>query len=131
MTYTNTLKQRLNNSQVCIGAWLTGNSPIMAEAMATVGFHFLVVDMEHGAADISQAEIIFAIIEKCGVAPLARIGSADGHLARRLLDLGAAGIIVSTVQSADDFEEFSRFCHYPPRGHRGDGVAVRRCSGLG
>jgi 2-dehydro-3-deoxyglucarate aldolase len=127
--YQNILKKRLEASNPCIGAWLTSNSAIMAEAMASMGFQFLVVDMEHGAADISMAETLFAIAESHGAAPLVRLGSADAHLARRLLDLGAHGLIISTVEDAKDFEKFTKYCYYPPNGRRG--VGLSRCNMFG
>jgi 2-dehydro-3-deoxyglucarate aldolase len=128
-TYFNPLKERIAQSRNCVGAWLVSNSPIMAEAMASMGFHFLVVDMEHGTADISQAETLFTVAERHGAAPLARIGSQDGELARRLLDLGAQGIIISTVQSAKEFAVFAKSCLYPPDGRRG--VGISRCNRFG
>ena len=128
-TYSNPLKERLDQSKPSIGAWLTSDAPIMAEAMASMGFHFLVVDMEHGATDVSRAETLFTIAERHGAAPLVRLASADGHLARRLLDLGAQGIIVSTVQDATDFNDFTKYCFYPPSGCRG--VGLSRCNAFG
>lgn len=129
MPYQNRLKDRLDQSKRSVGAWLMSNSPIIAEAMASMGFHFLVIDMEHGAADVSQAETLFALAESHGAAPMARISTLDGDLARRLMDLGAHGIIVSTVESAESFAEFSQSCFYPPEGKRG--VGISRCNQFG
>ncbi len=93
--FRNPLKTKLSQGNPCIGAWLTSGSAINAEAMATLGFDWLCVDMEHGSSDISQVEAVFMAIERHGVAPLVRIGNMDGDLARRLLDLGAAGGFVA------------------------------------
>ena len=129
MPFQNRLKDRLAQSKRSVGAWLMSSSPIIAEAMASMGFHFLVIDMEHGAADVSQAETLFALAERHGAAPMARISGLDGDLARRLMDLGAHGIIVSTVESAESFAEFSQSCLYPPEGKRG--VGISRCNHFG
>ena len=94
-----------------------------------MGFHFFVIDMEHGAADVSQSETLFALAERYGAAPMVRIPSLDGDLARRLMDLGAHGIIVSTVESAESFAEFAKSCFYPPEGKRG--VGISRCNQFG
>ena len=127
--YQNRLKDRLVQSNRTIGAWMMSSSPIIAEAIASMGFHFLVIDMEHGAADVSQVETLFALAERHGAAPLARISSLDGDSARRLMDLGAHGIIVSAVESANSFAEFARSCFYPPAGKRG--VGISRCNQFG
>ncbi|NQV83541.1 MAG: hypothetical protein HQ494_06940 [Rhodospirillales bacterium] len=127
--FRNPLKTRLGEGQPCVGAWLSSGSPVNAEAMASMGFHWLCVDMEHGSTDISQVEAVFVAAERHGAAPVARLGSLDGHLARRLLDLGAAGIIVAGVEDASAFEAFAKHCFYGPDGHRG--VGLSRCNKWG
>ncbi len=125
----NPLKTRLAHGKTCIGAWLTSGSSIYAEAMASLGFDWLCIDLEHGSTDISQVEAVFQAVERHGVSAMARIASLDGDLARRLLDLGAAGIIVAAVEDAGAFESFARFCRYAPDGHRG--VGLSRCNKWG
>ena len=127
--FRNSLKTRLSEGKPCIGAWLTSGSPINAEAMASLGFDWLCVDMEHGSSDISQVEAVFQATGRHGVSPMVRIANLDGDLARRLLDLGAAGIIVAAVEDAEAFENFARFCLYTPDGHRG--VGLSRCNKWG
>jgi len=127
--FRNPLKTRLSQGKPCIGAWLTSGSPINAEAMASLGFDWLCVDMEHGSTDISHVEAVFMAVERHGVAPMVRIGNLDGDLARRLLDLGAAGIIVAAVEDAKAFEHVAASCLYVPNGHRG--VGLSRCNKWG
>ena len=88
-SFLNPLNTRLAEGRVSLCPWLSSGSPVNAEAMASMGFHWLCVDLEHGSADISQVEAVFVAAERHGAAPMVRIGSLDGHLARRLLDLGA------------------------------------------
>ena len=125
----NPLKARLAERKPCLGAWLLSGASVAAEAMTSLGFHWLCVDMEHGSADISQVEAIFAAVERHGVAGMARIGSLDGHLARRLLDLGAQGILVAAVEDAAQFKDFAAQCFFPPEGRRGTGLS--RCNRWG
>jgi len=127
--FLNPVKTRLAGGKPCLGAWLMSGTPVAAEAMASLGFHWLCVDMEHGSTDISQVEAVFAAAERHGAAGMARIGSLDGHLARRLLDLGAQGIIVATVEDAAQFRDFAAQCFFPPEGRRG--VGLSRCNRWG
>ncbi len=124
--FRNPLKSKLSRGEPCIGAWLSSGSPVNAEAMASLGFDWLCIDMEHGSTDISQVEAVFQATERHGVSPMVRLGRLDGDLARRMLDLGAAGIIVAAVEDAAAFEDFARFCLYAPDGHRG--VGLSRCN---
>ncbi len=126
----NALKSRLAAGETVIGAWLTTSSDEIAEIMASLGFDWLAVDMEHGSAGIREALAAFRAAERWGVAPLARLSSADPFLARRLLDGGAAGIIVPVVEDAAAFAGFLRHCRYPTtEGRRG--VGLSRCNEWG
>jgi len=125
----NRLKDRLRDGNVCVGGWLTVLSPVIAEAMASTGFHWVAIDMEHAPMSEGDVQGVFTAIEHCGAAPLARLPEADPYLARRLLDAGVHGLIVPVVESASAFQAFSRHCLYPPAGCRG--VGLSRCNGWG
>ena len=125
----NPLKVRLSAGKLALGGWLSTGAPQIAEAMASLGFHWIAVDMEHGSADLSQIEAVFLALERHGAAPVVRISNDDPHLARRLLDLGAMGLIVSTVEDATRFRDFAAYCLYPPVGKRG--VGLSRCNRWG
>jgi 2-keto-3-deoxy-L-rhamnonate aldolase RhmA len=124
-----TLKQRLKAGDATIGAWLTTASDEVAEIMAAAGCDWLVVDMEHGSAGVKEALAAFRAAERHGVPGLARLPSADPYLARRLLDGGAAGLVVPVVESAAAFAAFAAHCLYPPQGRRG--VGLSRCNDWG
>jgi len=119
----NQLKIKISNSSPTIGGWLTTLSPVVAEAMAMCDFDWIAIDMEHGPADEASVPAIFMAFALHGVAPIVRLPSADPYMARRMLDLGATGLIVPVVESAEDFAEFSSHCRYPPNGNRGVGLS--------
>lgn len=123
------LNARLARGETLIGTWVSCCSVEVAEALASMGFDWLVVDMEHGTAGVHEAMAIFAAVERHGCAPMARLPSADPFLARRLLDQGAQGIVVPVVESAEAFSQFARHCLYPPAGRRG--VALGRFDNWG
>jgi 2-keto-3-deoxy-L-rhamnonate aldolase RhmA len=76
---------------------------------------------------LDQTEACFIAAERHGVAALARLPVADPFLARRLLDAGAAGLLVPVVESADEFADFAEHCSYKDR--RGAGLS--RCNAYG
>ena len=123
------IRDRLHAGQPCLGAWLGIPHPLSAEAMASLGFSWLAVDMEHGAASVDQAIACFMVAERHGCVPFARLPSADPYLARRLLDGGAAGLIIPVVEDAEAFAAFASHCLYPPAGRRG--VGLHRANGWG
>jgi 2,4-dihydroxyhept-2-ene-1,7-dioic acid aldolase len=126
---TNALKDNIRAGGTVIGAWLTTSSDEVAEIMASLGFDWLAVDMEHGSIGVKEALAAFRAAERFGVVPLVRLTSADPFLARRLLDGGAAGLIVPVVEDAAAFSSFLSHCLYPPQGRRG--VGLSRCNEWG
>ena len=118
----NIIKARLADGQPTIGAWLTVNSEQVADALASIGFDWVVVDFEHGSADVADAANAFIAIERHGAAPLARLPGHDPALGRRMLDLGAHGLIVPVVEDAGEFRRLIDHFLYPPRGRRGVGL---------
>ena len=125
----NILKERLASNKVCIGGWITAPIPVVAEAMAKLGFHWVAVDMEHAPISEGDLQGVFIALEKYDVAPMVRLPFADPSLGRRVLDAGAAGLIVPAVEDAIEFGEFAAHCFYPPKGTRG--VGLSRCNGWG
>jgi|CXWL01.1.fsa_nt_gi 2-keto-3-deoxy-L-rhamnonate aldolase RhmA len=117
------LRKKLAEGRCCVGAWLTLPSPEVAEVMASCGFDWLAVDLEHSAIALETAARAFVAAERHGVAPIARIAEHDPYLARRLLDSGAEGIIVSTVEDVSLLRDFARHCFFPPAGRRGVGLS--------
>ncbi len=120
---TISLTKRLALGHPCLGAWLTVAHPVLAEAMASLGFHWLAVDMEHGPVAETEVQAVFAACALHGAAPMVRLPAADPHLARRMLDLGAAGLLIPVVEDAAVFAEFAAHCLYPPAGRRGVGLS--------
>lgn len=119
----NALKKRIAAGELTIGAWLGVPEPLVAEAMASCGFDWMVVDMEHGAIDVADLPALFIASERRGAAPLVRLPGMDPILARRALDAGAHGLLVPVVEDAALFADFARHCHYPPKGRRGVGLS--------
>jgi len=121
-----TLRDKLCSGASVIGAWLTVPSPQIAEVLASCGFDWLCVDLEHSPVDETAALLSFIAAERHNVAPIVRLPSADPYLARRMLDSGAHGLIIPVVEDVVTFTDFASCCLYPPKGRRGTGLS-RAC----
>ena len=115
-------RRRMQNGDVLVGGWLTVRSPEIAEALATTDVSWIAADLEHGSLDIGSAATSFIAMERHGVVPFARMTAADPAQAHRLLDMGAQGLLVPVVESADEFADFAKTCFYPPAGTRGSAL---------
>ena len=115
--------------RVSIGSWITIPHPSIAEIMAKSGFGWLVVDMEHSAITISQAQQLIQVIELSGVVPIVRVGENNPYLIKRVMDAGAHGVIVPMVNTREDAIKAVNAVKYPPVGKRG--VGLTRAQGYG
>ncbi|HQT58854.1 aldolase/citrate lyase family protein [Daejeonella sp.] len=112
-----------------IGSWITLNNISVAELMADAGFDWLCIDMEHTATDYFEAQQMMIAIQAKGIPVYVRVGSNDPLIIKRVLDAGADGIIVPSVNSKSDAERAISAVKYPPIGTRGVGLA--RAQGYG
>ncbi len=123
------LKAKLKQNKVAIGSWITLGATSIAEIMAKMGFDWLTVDLEHSAITLEQAQQLIQIIELSGVVPLVRVGENDHNLIKRVMDMGAHGVIVPMVNNRDEAIKAVSAVKYPPMGIRGVGLA--RAQGYG
>tara|TARA_B100001057_G_scaffold296302_1_gene296462 strand:- start:19987 stop:20721 length:735 start_codon:yes stop_codon:yes gene_type:complete len=112
-----------------IGSWLTLNNPEIAEIMADAGFDWLCVDMEHSVIDFNEAKQIILAIQSKGLKAFVRIGENNSLIMKRILDAGADGIIVPSVNSLEEAKKAVAAFKYPPMGKRG--VGLSRAQGYG
>jgi len=130
MKNTNGLRNKLKERRVTIGSWLQIGNPATTEIMAESGFEWLVVDLEHSVIGLNETQVLFQIIQGFNVTPLVRLSKNDATQIKRVMDAGAAGIIVPNVNSADEAQEAVANTKYPPLGKRGVGLARAQRYGL-
>lgn len=119
----NDLKTKILNRESTIGSWLTIGSTVTAEIMARAGYDWLTVDMEHSAITLDIAQEMIRVIDLCGVPALVRVGHNQPNLIKRVMDCGAAGVIVPMVNTVEEAKQAVASVKYPPYGFRGVGLA--------
>lgn len=125
----NTLRTALREGQPVFGSWLQSGNSAVAEVMAKAGFDWLAIDLEHSTIDLETTFALIQVIDLAGCAPLVRLSANDPVQAKRVLDAGAWGVIVPSVQSAADARQAVDAVKYPPEGKRG--VGLGRAHGYG
>jgi len=113
------------------GSWITLNNPSIAEIMADAGFDWLCVDMEHSVTDYAEAQQLIMAIQSKGIKAFVRVGENNTRIIKRVLDAGADGIIVPSVNSAAEALKAVEAVKYPPEGKRGVGLARAQSYGFG
>lgn len=114
-----------------IGSWITLNHPSIAEIMADAGFDWLCIDMEHSVTDYFEAQQLIIAIQSKGIKAFVRVGENNTRIIKRILDAGADGIIVPSVNSAAEAQKAVNAMRYPPVGTRGVGLARAQSYGFG
>jgi len=113
------IRQALLARRLILGTWIQIGHPAVAEVLADVGFEWVAVDMEHTDIDNAGFAALARAMHGRGAAPLARVRKNDTLAIRQVLDLGAQGVIVPLVHTAEDAVRAVRAAKYPPRGVRG------------
>jgi 2-dehydro-3-deoxyglucarate aldolase/4-hydroxy-2-oxoheptanedioate aldolase len=125
----NPIKQRLKQSKPLIGTLLTLGLPAIAEMISACGFDWLWIDMEHGPLSLEQVQqLMQAKSEDC--AAFVRIPINDDVYIKRVLDLGADGIIVPQVNTPEEARRAVAASKYPPVGTRSVGIARAQRFGM-
>jgi 2-keto-3-deoxy-L-rhamnonate aldolase RhmA len=93
--------------------------PTMPELIGLAGFDAAVIDLEHGAFDLQQVQVLVMACELAGITPIVRVPELEPPLITRLLDIGVQGIQLSGVTSAAEAVELVRAVRFPPHGVRG------------
>jgi 2-keto-3-deoxy-L-rhamnonate aldolase RhmA len=114
-----------------LGSWITLNHPSIAEIMADAGFDWLCVDMEHSVTDYAEAQQLILAIQSKGIKAFVRVGENNTRIIKRVLDAGADGIIVPSVNSAEEAKKAVDALKYPPIGKRGVGLSRAQKYGFG
>src|SRR5213595_1328722 len=113
------LRRKLAADQPTIGLWVTLESPSITEMAVALGLDWVVIDAEHGSLDWKDiTEHLRAAVRSETVA-LVRIAELNGGLIKRALDVGADGVVVPWVESAEQLARAVSYARYPPEGVRG------------
>ena len=123
-------RNRLRQGELLRGVLLNLPSAAVAEILAGAGFDWLFIDAEHGAIDTGDLVAILQAVER-DLACVVRVPALSGGAIKRALDMGAAGIIVPQVDTAEQAAEVVRFARYAPQGDRGMGLARAHRYGFG
>jgi len=113
------LKARLAAGEPLLGALLRLGNEELVEMVAVSGFDFVLLDTEHGPADVTELRRHLVLAETHGVPVLVRVGGHEPALVLRVLDAGAAGVVAPHVDTPEQAAALVASAHYPPTGQRG------------
>ena len=114
----NRAKEKLANGQIV--TCLAGvDSPHLIDFVGQIGIDSVWLEAEHGSVDFEAIGDLSRAADLWGVTPLVRVGNTDYNTIYRTLDMGAMGITVPHVDTAQDARDVVYAAMYAPIGGRG------------
>jgi 2-dehydro-3-deoxyglucarate aldolase/4-hydroxy-2-oxoheptanedioate aldolase len=102
-------------------------SPGMSAILANAGCRFVFYDMEHTGLGFETLKWLFSACRGLPIEPMVRVPKGEYAWLARALDLGARGVMIPMVESADQARSIVQACRYPPVGRRGAGFGFAQC----
>jgi 4-hydroxy-2-oxoheptanedioate aldolase len=123
----NKIKKKLKNNEPVFGIMIKEARNIgIAEILEIAGFDYFVIDMEHAFYDMSNITEILQFARKIDITGVVRIPRLDYAYVAKTLDMGAEGIWVPHLDTAQQAKDLVRFGKSPPEGIRGAAVPAFR-----
>ena len=117
----NVIQKATAAGQPTFGVWSHIPSSASAEALGQSGIDWVLLDLQHGAGTDADVLPLVQAIELGGSSALVRVGWNDPRLIMRALDVGAIGVVVPMVSTAEQAATAARATRYPPLGDRSFG----------
>src|SRR5437016_5454537 len=112
-------KKQLRAGTPKIGLFLNAHSPTVAEQLAHSGYDWLLVDTQHGPMNYEKLSAMLCGIANGGAKSMVRVGGYDDRPGiQQALDLGADGILVPYINTADEARQAVSCARYPTQGTR-------------
>jgi len=92
-----TVKARLRSGEQLVGALVRMPCEDVVEMLAVAGLDFVLIDCEHGPADVLALRTHIALAQVHGVPVLVRPGEGEPGLVLRALDLARNGPTLATL----------------------------------
>jgi 4-hydroxy-2-oxoheptanedioate aldolase len=112
------LREALTGTQPAIGGWCVIPGSFTAEIVASAGFDWVCVDVQHGLIGYQEMLVMLQAVAVVGVPSIVRVPWNDPGWIMKALDAGAAGVIVPMVNSPAEAAAAVGACRYPPDGYR-------------
>ena len=124
----NTFRDALRAGQPQIGLWVGLADANAAEALATTGYDWLLLDGEHAPNDVRSLVQQLRAVAPYAAHPVVRPVQGEVALVKQLLDIGAQTLLVPMIDTPEQAALMVQAMRYAPDGIRGMGAALARAS---
>lgn len=112
-------KEKLNNGDCVYGPFMKTGDPMFVEAAGLAGFDYVILDTEHGPVEIESQQNNVRAAEARNLVPIIRLKDKAENTIGRALDIGAYGIQVPQISTAEEARDVVKYAKFYPYGMRG------------
>lgn len=114
----NTAKAKLARGEQIVGGTVTSPDPDIYCAMASSGFDFLWIEMQHSPLTYQEVARMIWACRGAPAVPFIRVPDSTPGDIQKATDIGALGIIIPLVDSVEEIRSAVEYTMYPPQGKR-------------
>jgi 2-keto-3-deoxy-L-rhamnonate aldolase RhmA len=118
------VRAKLQAGGIVLGATITTPNLEAAALIATLGFDFLWIEMEHSPVTLETLRGMVLATRALPAAVFARVPAIELWTAKRVMDQGVSGVIFPFASTPDRARTAAAACRYPPHGKRGSGAGL-------
>lgn len=122
--WENPIRLLLRESKPVVGITISTTCVEIAAQAAEMGFDFLWIEMEHSPITLETARNMILATRGSRAMPFIRVPVNELWTAKRVMDMGALGVIFPFVSTADSAKLAAEACKYPSAGRRGSGAGL-------
>ena len=112
-------KKQLHQGIPKMGLFVNSHSPTVAEQLAHSGYDWLLVDTQHGPMQNEKLSAMLSGIANGGAKSLVRVGAYNDRPGiQQALDLGADGVLIPYINTAEEARQAISCTKYPTVGTR-------------
>ena len=127
------IREMLQAGSIPVGFWQFIPSPDITEMIGEAGSDFVLLDTEHTSASVDAIRQCVTAADAVNMPTIVRVAEKNQRfMIEQVLDAGAQGVLVPTVESRDEALFAVQSAKFAPQGERGYCPAARsgRWSGL-
>ena len=122
-------REKLRADETVYGLWSTLPSPSITEMAVASGLDWVAIDAEHGSFDWARIEGHVRATVRSSTVLIVRVSELNVSLFKRSLDIGADGVAVPFINTADEMRRAVSYAQFPPKGVRSVGGDRATCWG--
>lgn len=125
------VREAITAGRATFGSWISISDSVSVEMMGKAGFDWVILDTQHGGINWDNLLPAIQALDLGGTRALVRVGWTDPMQIMRALDLGALGVVVPMVSTAEQALIAAQATRYPPQGVRSFGPVRNYYGGTG